>query len=120
MNPQKYWRRIASGSLFGAAVLAVYAAGTDLLRDSLIHIVLLFSEPTNELRPTHSFLFCFAYWLIFGICIFVTLYIAVLDIRYLRMQFAMEKRALTKQSWESPEFRKILKTAQGDKDEKEE
>jgi len=112
MNAQKYWRKIAIGTLLTAAVMAIYAVTTDVLRDTLIYMVRIFSDPANELNPMHSWWFCIAYWMIFGTCLFATLYIAVLDIRYIRMQFAMEKQALVKQSWEDEGFRKILKTTQ--------
>lgn len=96
--------------------MAIYAAMTDLMRDTLIFILRPFSEPTDELNPAYALWFCVAYWTIFGACLFVTLYIAVLDIRYIRMQFAMEKKALVKQSWENEDFRKILKSTQQQND----
>jgi hypothetical protein len=92
--------------------MAIYAVSTDLMRDTIIFGVRIFSQPAEELNPSHPFWFCAVYWAIFIACIFATLYIAVLDIRYTRMQFAMEKRTLVKQSWEAEDFRKILKTTQ--------
>lgn len=109
MTPQKYWRKIASGTLFASTVMAIYAVTSGLLRDTLIFAVQLFSNPVNELYPKHSLWFCIPYWIIFAACLFTTLYIAILDIRYIRMQFAMEKQALIKQSWENEDFRKALK-----------
>jgi hypothetical protein len=119
MNAQKYWRRIASGSLCAMAVMAIYAAATNILRDTLIFFARTLNENANELTTQHSFLFCFTYWAIFNVLLFVTLYIAVMDFRFIRMQFAMKKKALVREAWEDEDFRKLLKSTQQDDEAQE-
>lgn len=109
MNAQKYWRRIASGTLIMISAMAIYAVTTKVLRDTFIFFADTVGKNINSLTPQHSFLFCFIYWTIFAILLFTTFYIAVLDMRYIRMQFSMNKQALIKEAWEDEDFRKLLK-----------
>ena len=116
MNHQKTWRRIATGLLLAAAVMAIYSISTDLMRDSLVFLVKLFSETAGEINTRHPLWFCLAYWSVFAAFLLTILYIAMLDIRYIRLQFALGKQELIKQSWENEEFRKMLKKTQQKKD----
>jgi hypothetical protein len=111
---QRYWRRLATGMLLASAAMAAYGVSTRLLRDSLVHALGVVSKPENELVTTYSFLFCVLFWMLFSGLILASVYVAVLDMRYVRLQFMLEKRELMKETWENEEFRKMLSDRQRD------
>lgn len=82
-----------------AALMAVYAAAGGVLRDSAIHMARLISqEASGQVTASRPLLFCLIYWLIFSLLILISLYLAVLDFRFIRFQYALERKALINQS----------------------
>ena len=82
-----------------AALMAVYAVAGGVLRDSAIHLARFApedaAEQTTASRPG---IFCLVYWLVFSLLILMSLYLALLDIRFIRLQYALEKQALIRAS----------------------
>lgn len=52
------------------------------------------------------------YWGGFLLCLLLALYMALLDIKHIRLQFRLEERELFEQTLASPEFRTALKEAE--------
>jgi predicted Holliday junction resolvase-like endonuclease len=53
-----------------------------------------------------------SYWAVFLALVVITLYIVVLDIRYIHLQYTISRRELFRQTWEDESFRKALIEAQ--------
>jgi hypothetical protein len=56
------------------------------------------------------------YWGAFSILIIAALYIALLDIRYTRMQYKMHERELFQETFMTEEFKKAVQKAVAEKD----
>ena len=56
-------------------------------------------------------LYLFIYWSIFVVCILVAFYCVLLDIRFIRVQFAMERRRIFQDTVGDQAFRKALNAA---------
>lgn len=96
---QSTWRRAGAVTIVLAALMAVYGVVGGVLRDSVIHMARIFSDQVGEESTADSsFLFCSIYWIFFVLLILSSLYMAILDVRFIRLQFALEKHALMKQS----------------------
>lgn len=96
---QSNWRRVGIATLALTALMAVYAVVGGILRDSVIYMARMFSEQVaEETTAGSSFLFCLLYWIIFMLLVLSSLYLAVLDIRFIRLQFALGKQSLMKES----------------------
>lgn len=54
----------------------------------------------------------FGYWTVFLLFILVTGYTVVLDVRYIRLQYALARRQVFLQTLGEEEFRKTLRAAQ--------
>lgn len=82
-----------------AALMAVYAVAGGVLRDSVTHLSRFVSEDAVEQTTAgRPGLFCLVYWLMFSLLILISLYLAVLDIRFIRLKFALEKQALVREN----------------------
>lgn len=98
MFNQSTWRKAGAVTIALAALMAVYAAAGGVLRDSAIHMARLMSEEASgQVAASRPLLFCAIYWLIFSLLILISLYLAVLDTRFIRFQYALEKKALIHQ-----------------------
>ena len=109
---QKHWRIAGAVSLLIAGVLAIMAASTNLLRDSILSVALSFSDKTAETSPTFPIYIYIAYWGFFVLSLLVAFYMVMLDLRYIRLNYVLEKRRLIKDSWEDEEFRKLMQMVQ--------
>lgn len=99
MLNQSTWRKAGAVTIGLAALMAVYAAAGGVLRDSAIHMARLVSnEASGQVAASRPLLFCAIYWLIFCLLIAIALYFAALDVRFIRLQYALEKKALIHQS----------------------
>jgi len=56
--------------------------------------------------------FLLVYWGIFVLALFVALYMALLDIRYIRLLYLLEEREIFENTIGNPDFRKSLREAQ--------
>lgn len=86
-------------SILGATLMAIYAGTSGLLRDTVIHGARLFSGDDLDLPEAESNLWlCLVYWAFFGCTILVALYMALLDIRYIRLEYALARQRLFQDS----------------------
>jgi len=82
-----------------ATLLAIGSVPTGVLRSTVIHGTRLFYDDVPDtVVPNAPLLLCIAYWAVFAAAFGASLYFAVLDIRYIRLQYALEKRRLFEQS----------------------
>ena len=82
-----------------AALMAGASIWTGILRDTAIHITDLFSRELPEnLVAESSAVFCILYWSVFVAALVAAVYLAFIDIRFIRLQYALEKQQLFKQS----------------------
>ncbi len=96
---QSTWRKVGAISVALAALMAVYAVAGGVARDSVIHLSRFVSENAAEqTTASRPGFFCLVYWLIFSLLILMSLYMAVLDIRFIRLKFALEKQALIREN----------------------
>ena len=92
---QRIWRGIGTISLLVAALMAWY--GVELL------------------ERVGSTIFFLIYWGIFGIALFLSLYMALLDYRYIRLQFKLAEREAFHDTLGTESFRSTLKKADNEK-----
>lgn len=96
---QSVWRRAGAIAITIAVVLAVAAIPTGVLRSTVIHAVrLAMGEIPEDITANTPLLVCILYWFAFLAALTAALYMAFLDIRYIRLQYALEKRRLFRQS----------------------
>lgn len=109
---QRTWRRIASICLLLSATMAVYAVASSMLRDTLLHVAQTASSEPLDMVPQIPVWVCILFWVVLAVLLLMTTYIAMLDMRFIRLQYAVEKRALLHESWDNDEFREMLKNVQ--------
>jgi len=96
---QSRWRLAGALSLAVAALLAAASLWTGILRDSVIHAVRIFAQNAPQDVTAHNGLIaCLLYWSIFVLALCASLYLAFIDMRYIRLQYALEKQKLFRQS----------------------
>lgn len=96
---QSRWRRAGAIAIGIAGLMALASVWTSILRDTAIHAIHMFSgEPPEEVVPQTPLLVCAGYWTIFLAALITALWLAALDIRYIRLQYALEERKLYKDS----------------------
>ncbi len=96
---QSVWRRAGAVAVTIAALLAVAAVPTGILRSTVIHFLnLTMGDVPADITATAPLLVCVLYWVVFLIALGASLYMAFLDIRYIRLQYALEKQRLFQQS----------------------
>lgn len=92
-------RKVGAISVGLASLMAVYAVAGGVARDSVIHLSRFVSEDAAEqTTASRPGLFCLVYCLIFSLLILISLYMAVLDIRFIRLKFALEKQAIIREN----------------------
>lgn len=89
---QRTWRMIGFVSISAAAAMAWYGGG--------------------EMTKETSRLYLLLYWSVFFLFFLVALYMALLDIRYIRLQYLLGQRDLFKDAVGDENFRRALKAAQ--------
>ena len=55
-----------------------------------------------------SLWFCVGYWALFAFLFVISIYFVALDLRYIRLQYTVEKRELFRQTIGNEEFRRDL------------
>ncbi len=98
--------------------MAIYAVATDLLRDSLVHFVRLVggADAGGDQTPQTSAWAAAIYWMVFLALIGAALYCGMLDLRYIRFQYAVEKRAIFGRTLGDQDFREALIKASKEKE----
>lgn len=61
----------------------------------------------------HSPLAFFGYWGLFVLCLMVSIFIVILDIRYIRLCYVLEQRELLRQTVDDEAFRRALIATRG-------
>ena len=89
---QRRWRVVCSVLIVCATGMAVYGV----------------KEGFFASQPLHALI----YWAVFLLLLAVVLFIVILDIRYIRLQYAVAKRELLRQTLGDETFRKALIRAQ--------
>lgn len=107
---QRTWRTIGAGALVASAGMAWYAVGYGVLRDTVLLLAGWMSELPPDAAPEHSGYFLFLYWSFFALVLLISLYMALLDLRYIRLQYRAERRAIFERTLGDSEFRKSLVT----------
>ena len=108
---QAAWRRWGLGTLIVAAGMAIYAVAGGLLEDTAIHAARAVAEPGAEgPKPNHGVVFLAVYWCFFALTILVALYCAVLDLRFIRLQYAIAKKALVYENFQDRAIQDALST----------
>lgn len=92
---QRHWR--TAGTLSLVAACAIAGAG---IRWQALRVAL----------RTSPWYFV-GYWGLFFLLIAVAVYLALLDLRYIRLQYAAAQRRLIQETFEDQEFRNALKQA---------
>lgn len=88
---QKFWRRAALGCLTAAGVMAWYGG---MMMD-----------------PKQHWLWIAGYWGVFLLLLLATLYAVVLDLRFIRLQYALGARDIYRETVGDPAFREALRKA---------
>jgi hypothetical protein len=92
MMTQTRWRVACAITTGCAALMAWFGVDPSFLPASLLYYV--------------------AYWGVFLVLIIVSVFIAILDIRYIRLQYALGQRELFRQTLGDAEFRQAIIAAQ--------
>ncbi len=88
---QKFWRRAALGCLTAAGVMAWYGG---MMMD-----------------PKQHWLWLAGYWGVFLFLLLAALYAAVLDLRFIRLHYALGARDIYQETVGDPAFREALRKA---------
>jgi len=96
---QKWCRRTGIVSLSIAGAMAIASVPSGVLHDSVVYAVSISGhEVPDTVEVSIAGYVCVGYWtLCFG-AIFVALYMAILDFRFIRLRFALENQVLFRQS----------------------
>ena len=115
MVNQKGWRAAGVVVLVAAGLMAWYAADSGVLRDTALYLSGLLTDNALE-TPSASLGFVLVYWGIFVAVILVALYLALIDVRYIRLQHALERRELVREATaeSSAESRSATKSGDGE------
>ncbi len=97
MVNQRTWRAAGVVVLICAGLMAWYASNTGLLRDTALRGAALFSDRNLD-DPDASLGFILFYWGLFGVVILAALYLALIDIRFVRLRHALERRELLRET----------------------
>ena len=89
---QKGWRTVGSVTLGGAAIMAWFGASETFTQGAIVRFVV--------------------YWGLFLLLLVVTLYVVLLDLRYIRLQYVASERELLRQTLADESFRRELIAAQ--------
>lgn len=97
MVDQKTWRMAGVVVLVMAGLMAWYAMDSGLLRDSVLHLSSVFTDRSLE-EPGATLSFVILYWGVFGVAIFAAIFLALIDIRFIRLRHALERRDLLREA----------------------
>lgn len=89
---QRGWRRVGACCLTASALMAFFGADAEFLQGAAWILL--------------------AYWGGFLLLLGIAFYTVVLDVRYIRLQYALGRREVFRQTLGSPEFREALREAQ--------
>jgi hypothetical protein len=105
---QARWRLLGAFTLGGSLLMAVYSASTDILRESALYLASIAYEEARESAKAEAASGHFVFWGIFVLLIGASLYLAILDMRYIRLQYLSQKREIFGQTLGDSGFRESL------------
>lgn len=96
---QSWWRQIGLGAITISALMAVASVPLEILHDSVVHLVRMSGGeiPEDVTWSTPAFV-CAIYWMIFLLTLLTALYMAALDMRFIRLNYALERHVLFRQA----------------------
>jgi len=97
---QAHWRGMGVAFLLGSGVLAAISVTTPILRNTLIWLVSFTNEEAVERAEMLSPWGYLIFWGLFAGCVAGALYMAMLDIRFIRLEYALAKRDLMREAME--------------------
>ena len=112
MLKQSTWRKAGAGTVLGAAAMAVLSVPSEILRDTVVRMTQLASAEAADIAVRHPWWVIIPYWLLFTLLILLSLYFAALDLRFIRLQYALEKRRIVQDTLNSEEFRERLRASE--------
>jgi hypothetical protein len=89
---QRVWRIAGAVAIAGSALMAWYGVRLPVLRESPVYFLI--------------------YWGIFLVLLLAAVYCALLDIRYIRAEYAVQQRQVFRETLGDEKFRRELRTAQ--------
>ncbi|MDP7640302.1 MAG: hypothetical protein QGG73_11410 [Candidatus Hydrogenedentes bacterium] len=107
MLTQKIWRTIGVASLALAGIMSIHAVRSGFLAQTIRYLIHLVDGEAVR-APSSSVLVHFIYWALFLFLILTALYMALIDLRYIRLQYIVEKRDIFGRTLGDKEFRKSL------------
>jgi nitrate/nitrite transporter NarK len=102
MIEQSQWRKWGMVCLGVSSAMAVFSIPSEILRHTIYKVLAPFNDKVEVPSDAASWWLIVPYWLVFSAVIVVALYLAFLDIRYIRLQFAVEKRKLFEETMRDP------------------
>lgn len=108
MLTQRTWRAGGGIALALSAAMAVYAATTGMLVASARHVAALFADDASMQGEGTSGFFHVCYWSFFAAMIGAALYAALLDLRFVRARYYVERREIFRRTLGDKRFRKSL------------
>ncbi len=91
-----------------AGLMAAGSVRSGILEDTVWHAVSFAADEAPERDSVTPLGLCIAYWAGFAAILLVALYLAFVDIRYIRLQYAIEKQQLFRQSLGDELAQKVL------------
>jgi uncharacterized integral membrane protein len=98
MLKQAHWRMMGVAFLLGSGIMAVASVVTPILRNTLILILSLNNEDAAVQAELLSPWGYVLYWILFAAFVLGALYMAMLDIRFIRLEYAIAKRDLMREA----------------------
>lgn len=96
---QSRWRLAGMISLVAAGLLAANSVWSGILRDTAVHTVRVFAGRVPDgIEANSGLVVCLLYWTAFLVALGAAFYLAFLDMRYIRFQYALEQQRLFKES----------------------
>lgn len=109
MLTQRQWRLWGGISLALASAMALCAVLSDILHNSVMLLVALSSEKVAEAAQPIARWPLVLFWSAFALLILFALCFAAVDIRYIRLQYAEERRAIVQRTLHDSSFRETLR-----------
>lgn len=106
---QWQWRICGGLTVLIASAMAVYAVLSDVLHDSAMVIVALSSAQVAEAAVSIERVPLIVFWGVFALLICFALYLAAVDIRHIRRQYAEERRDILRRTLQDQSFRETLR-----------
>lgn len=96
---RSWWRKLGLAAITLAAVMAIVSVPTGILHDTVVHAVRVSGgELPKDVSFSTPAVVCAAYWFIWIAALLAALFMAILDVRHIRLEYTLEKQALLRES----------------------